>query len=62
MTPILRLSNIFHDEKSFGSFIRERKYHHCLQLDCETWHRSSFLAREMSFAHPADVFSGLAEL
>lgn len=62
MTPIFRLSNIFHVEKPSGSLIGELKYHHSLQLDCESWHRSSFSAKEVSFICPPEVSSDLAEL
>lgn len=59
MTPIFRLSNIFHVEKPSGSFFGELKYHHYLQLDCETWRRNSFSAREVFFVSLLEVSSDL---
>lgn len=59
MTPIFRLSNIFHVGKPSGRFFGELKYHHYLQLDCETWRRNSFSAREVFFVCPPEVSSDL---
>lgn len=59
MTPIFRLSNIFHVEKPSGRFFGELKYHHYLQLDCETWRRNSFSAREVFFVCLPEVSSDL---
>lgn len=59
MTPIFRMSNIFHVEKPSGSFIGDLKYHHYLQLDCETWRRTSFSARGVFFICLLEVSSDL---